>query len=186
MPDDCRPLVVITGVTGKVGGGIVKALADTYQIVGIDRERGDQNYPLIETDLTSDASVRQALDNLRDAYGAHIASVLHLAGYFDFNGDGNLLYQKLNVEGTRRLIEGLQRFHVEQFVYSGTMLVHETVKPGEHTDENRPLDPTWAYPKSKAAAEAVIREWHGAIPCVLLHLAGVYDDETLVPNVAQP
>src|SRR5690606_14871013 len=96
----------------------------------------------------------------------------------------NPLYHSLNVEGTRRLLERLQRFHVEQFVYSGTMLVHEAVKPGERIDESRRLDPTWAYPKSKAEAEKVIEQRHGAIPYVLLRLAGVYDDETLAPTLA--
>jgi nucleoside-diphosphate-sugar epimerase len=185
MASDSRPLVLITGVNGTVGGGIVKALRESYRIVGIDREAGHGDFPVIEADLTKDASVHQALDKLRDAHGAHIASVIHLAAYFDFTGEDNPLYQTLNVDGTRRLLEGLQRFRVEQFVYSGTMLVHAAVKPGERIDENRRLDPNWAYPKSKAAAEAVIRDHHGAIPYVLLHLAGVYDDETLVPTMAQ-
>ena len=39
--------------------------------------------------------------------------------------------------------------------------------------------------ESKAAAEAVIREEHGEIPYVLLHLAGLYDDRTAVPTLAQ-
>src|SRR5690606_7358808 len=32
--------------------------------------------------------------------------------------------------------------------------------------------------------EAVIREEHGVIPYVLLHLAGLYDDRTAVPTLA--
>ncbi|MBW8785190.1 MAG: NAD(P)-dependent oxidoreductase [Novosphingobium sp.] len=184
MASATRPIVLITGVTGKVGGAVAKGLGDAYQIVGIDEHASHTAFPVIEADLTKDVAVAHALDAFRDAHGAHIASVIHLAAYFDFTGADNPLYQRLNVDGTRRLLEQLQRFQVEQFVYSGTMLVHAPVEPGEHIDENRRLDPQWAYPKSKAAAERVIETCHGGIPYLLFHLAGVYDDETLVPTMA--
>jgi nucleoside-diphosphate-sugar epimerase len=64
------------------------------------------------------------------------------------------------------------------------MLVHAPGQPGQPIDETQPLDPGWAYPKSKAAAEEVIRAEHGDIPCVLLHLAGLYDEQTSVPTLA--
>jgi hypothetical protein len=37
----------------------------------------------------------------------------------------------------------------------------------------------------KAAAEEVVRQEHGRIPCVNLRLAGVYDEQSLVPTMAQ-
>jgi nucleoside-diphosphate-sugar epimerase len=90
----------------------------------------------------------------------------------------------VNVEGTRRLLRALQDFEVEQFVYSGTMLVHAPGEPGETIDENQPIEPGWTYPRSKAAAEEAIRTEHGHIPYVLLHLAGLYDERTSVPTFA--
>lgn len=179
-----KPIVLITGASGDVGRAVGQSLRDGYALVGLDKVAKHDDFPIIAADLTKDASTAQALDTFRESHGAHIASVLHLAAYFDFTGEDNPLYHSLNVEGTRRLLDGLQRFHVEQFVYSGTMLVHAAVHPGEHLDESRRLDPTWAYPKSKAAAERMIEERHGAIPYVLLHLAGLYDDETLAPTQA--
>lgn len=184
MTSNVNPIVLITGASGEVGRDVAKGLMPDYQVIGVDKKVEPGDFPMIEADFTKDASVAQALDRFRDAHGAHIAAVLHLAAYYDFSGEDNPLYHSLNVEGTRRLLDGLQRFHVEQFVYSGTMLIHEPVRPGEHLDESRPLKPKWAYPRSKAAAERVIQERHGAIPYVLLHLAGLYDDETLAPTQA--
>ena len=46
--------------------------------------------------------------------------------------------------------------------------------PG-HTHEAA-IDPRWAYPRSKAAADEVVRQEHGRIRCVNLRLAGVYDE----------
>jgi nucleoside-diphosphate-sugar epimerase len=79
----------------------------------------------------------------------------------------------------------LQDFDVGQFVYSGTMLVHAPASPGQRIDESSPITPKWAYPRSKTEAEAVIRQQGGAIPIVLLHLAGVYDEQRCVPTRAQ-
>lgn len=180
-----KPLVVITGAAGDIGTALAGALAREYTVVGLDQAGKTASIPLIPVDLRSDESVEQAFAQLRKRFGARIAAVVHLAAYFDFTGEENPLYGEVNVEGTRRLLAALQAFEVEQLVYSGTILVHAPGAPGERIDETRPIAPKWAYPKSKAAAEAVIRERHGRIPYVLLHLAGVYDERTCVPTLAQ-
>lgn len=184
MAEQGKPVVVITGAAGTVGTVLADALRDAYCVVGLDRADKSADVPLIPVDLTTDASVDHALDQLRDTHGAHLASVIHLAAFFDFTGEPNPLYTRLNVDGTRRLLDRLQRFRVDQFVYASTMLVEQAGKPGEAIDENRPLDPKWAYPQSKAAAEQVIRDHHGAIPFAILRLAGLYDDDTVVATLA--
>jgi nucleoside-diphosphate-sugar epimerase/uncharacterized membrane protein len=182
-----KPIVLITGAAGNVGRALTSALRRDYRIVGMDRDRsgGSQGIPQIPVDLTSDRRVAEAFEEIRREYGGTIASVIHLAAYFDFTGEDNPLYRTVNIEGTRRLLHALQGFDVAQFVYSGTMLVHEACRPGERIDESRPIAPKWAYPRSKAAAEEVIRHDHGRIPFVLLHLAGLYDDRTAVPTLTQ-
>ena len=182
---DQRPIVLITGATGNLGGSLGAALGCDYRIVGLDLKSQGADFPVFEADFTSDASVELALRKFRDAYGSRIASVIHLVAYFDFTGEDNPHYQSVNIEGTRRLLHALQDFEVKQFVYSSTMLVHAPCDPGERIDEHQPIDPRWAYPKSKAAAEAVIRAEHKQIPYVILRLAGVYDEQSMVPTMAQ-
>lgn len=179
-----KPLVVITGAAGDIGSALADALATDYKLVGLDRPGTTASIPLITVDLTSDQEVERAFAQLREEYGPRIASVIHLAAYFDFTGEDHPLYEQVNVAGTRRLLAALQKFEVEQLVYSGTMLIHEPCAPGERIDETQPIAPKWAYPRSKAAAEDVIRTEHGRIPYVLLHLAGLYDERTCVPTLA--
>jgi nucleoside-diphosphate-sugar epimerase len=179
-----KPIVLITGAAGNIGGSLAGVLENSYRIVGIDRSGGEADFPLIEADLGDGKSVAEALDEFRRQFGDEIASVVHLAAYFDFTGEENPLYRSINVEGTRRLLKALQPLKVGQFVYSGTMLVHAPGKPGEPIDEDQPIEPKWAYPKSKAEAEEVIQAEHGNVPYVLLHLAGLYDDETAVPTLS--
>jgi nucleoside-diphosphate-sugar epimerase/uncharacterized membrane protein len=179
-----HPIVLITGAAGDIGAALIGALRDRYTVMGLDREGKQADCELLQVDLTSDDSVRQALEQFRARHAERIASVIHLAAYFDFTGEQHPLYTKVNVEGTRRLLGELRKFQVEQLLYPGTMLVHAPARPGQRIDETAPIQPKWAYPASKAAAEEVIRTEHGDIPYVLLHLAGVYDDERVVPTLA--
>ena len=182
---DGKPLILITGAAGNLGSALVSVLKDKYEIVGLDKPGKEADCELIGCDLTSDQSVREALDKLAMEHGQSLAAVIHLAAYFDFTGQPHPLYDKLNVEGTRRLLEALQDFTIDRFIYSGTMLVHQAGDPGQPITEETELNPKWAYPQSKAAAEGVIREAHGAIPYTLLHLAGVYDETFAVPTLSE-
>lgn len=176
-----RPLVILTGAAGNIGRALAAALGNDYRVAGLDI-RGDEDW-ITECDLTSRHSVRNALREVVAGEAGKIASVVHLAAYFDFTGEDNPLYEQVNVEGTRNLLAALQEHDVGQFVYSGTMLVHKPGEPGLPITEQTELEPAWAYPRSKAEAEAVIREEHGDIPYVLLHIAGLYDERTAVPTL---
>ncbi|MGQ3017061.1 vitamin K epoxide reductase family protein [Phenylobacterium sp.] len=184
-PPQPKPLVLITGAAGNLGATLAAGLSARYRIVGLDLEAAPRDYPLIPADLTDEDSVKAALDQVRREHGDQLASVIHLAAYFDFSGEDHPLYETLNVEGTRRLLVGLQDFEVDQFIYASTMLVHAPVSPGERIDERQPLDPRWVYPQSKARAEAAVAEDAGKIPYLLLRLAGVYDDRAAVPTLSQ-
>ncbi|WP_316013310.1 NAD-dependent epimerase/dehydratase family protein [Roseobacter sp. HKCCA0434] len=186
--NDTRETILITGAGGNIGQALSARLGERYRIIGLDRPDEDDPDDNVGCDLADPASVAGAMDELIERTGGRIASVIHLAAYFDFSGEERPQYEAINVEGTRNLLEGLARLDVSQFVYSGTMLVHEAVRPGERVDEDTPLAPGWAYPKSKARAEEVIREvaprTNPEMGVVLLHLAGLYDDETAVPTLS--
>jgi len=179
-----KPLILITGATGNLGQSIGRMLAADYRVVGLDRDTEGPDFPVVQVDISNDASVELALRKVADEHGSRIASVIHLVAFFDFSGEPNPLYDSVNVEGTRQLLKGLQALDVEQFLYASTMLVHAPCRPGERIDELQPIDPRWAYPQSKARAEEAIREAHGAIPTVVLRLAGVYDEASSVPTLA--
>jgi nucleoside-diphosphate-sugar epimerase len=185
MNRDVRPIVLITGATGNIGRSLAAALDRDYSIVGLDLSPEGVDFPVFAADFSNAAAVELALTRFRERFGTRIASVIHLVAFFDFTGEDNPLYRLVNVEGTRSLLQALQSFEIEQFVYASTMLVHSPCRPGEHIDETQPIKPGWAYPKSKAEAETVIRAEHGHIPCVLLRLAGIYDEVRLIPTLAR-
>ncbi|WP_371421482.1 NAD-dependent epimerase/dehydratase family protein [Tardiphaga sp.] len=173
-------IVLITGASGFIAAALIARLGERYTVVGLDRAGPPDPPPpasAVNFDLGSDAAVRTALDEVRARHGNRIASVIHLAAYYDITGEPNPLYDKITVQGTRRLIDGLQSFEVEQFVFASTMLVHKpTPTPDERINEDSPIAPAWAYPQSKVDTEVMLHERRGKIPVVYLRPAGVYDD----------
>ncbi|HEX6260534.1 MAG TPA: NAD(P)-dependent oxidoreductase, partial [Woeseiaceae bacterium] len=176
-------IVLVTGVAGGIGSRVAKTLEDEFCVLGmdLDHELDEHNFAV---DLRSDQSVSSALRAIRERFGSRLACVVHLAAYFDFSGEDNPLYKEVNVDGTRRLLEGLQDFQVEHFLYSSTMLVHKPTRPGIPITEDSPLGPAWQYPLSKLRTEETIEQHHGAIPYTLLRIAGVYDNDCNVPTLA--
>ena len=177
-----RGIIIVTGSNGRIGDAVMRRFAGRFEnVVGFDRKAPAPPPPhcvAVPVEITSDESVREGLRSVREHHGAHVASVIHLAAYYDFFGKPSPKYEEITVQGTGRLLRGLRElgFQVEQFVFSSTMLVHRPGEPGEFLTEDSPLEATWAYPASKIRTEQLIRDERGDIPAVLLRISGVYDD----------
>ena len=174
-----KEVVIITGSCGRIGASLVKKLGERYRIVGFELLKAlyaSQNEELVPVDISSDESVHQAFKHIKYFYGTKITSVIHLAAYYSFADQDYAKYDKITVQGTKRLLKALQEFEVEQFIFSSTMLVHAPCGIHETINENSPIEAKWAYPKSKVATESVIHTERGKIPTVNLRISGVYDD----------
>jgi 2-alkyl-3-oxoalkanoate reductase len=187
-----RPVVIVTGSSGLLGHPTCVKLAEAgYEVFGFDRV-GLPEPPShleyvhdIECDVTDYSSVRGAVAEVKQARGNRIASVVHLAAFYDFSGEDSPMYKKVTIEGTDRLLNALRGMELEQFVFSSTMLVHEPTKPGMLIDESSPLVAKWAYPESKIATERLIREAHSDVNSVFLRISGVYTDWGTQPTLVQ-
>ena len=182
-----QPVVMVTGGSGLLGSRLIQRLRGDYRVVSLDRE-GDPlaaaDVEFICVDLTSDESVRRAIDRVRSLYGNDVAALVHLAAFYDFSGRPSPLYEKVTVQGTARLLDAVQTLELSQFVFSSTMLVHRSSPPGHRIAEDDPVEAGWAYPESKLRTEKVIAERRGHIPAVVLRIAGVYDEDGHSPPIA--
>ena len=184
MSEGKKETILVTGTSGRIGYAIAKRLAEeqqSFNVIGFDRKAPSHSLPSAEcltVDLTNEESTRRGLQAIRDLHGDRIASVIHLAAYYDFSGAPSPLYDKVTLGGTRLLLRLLQDFDVEQFMFSSTILVQAPSKHGERINEDSPLDipSKWAYPMSKIETENVVHAERGDIPVVILRIAGVYDD----------
>ena len=175
-------IVIVTGSNGTIGEAVMRRFAGKFEhVVGFDRKAPGPPPPdcvYIPVEITSDDSVLDGLRVVREHHGDQVASVVHLAAYYDFLGKPSPRYDEITVQGTARLLRGLTEvgLAVEQFIFSSTMLVHKPGEPGLFITEDWPLEPTWAYPESKVRTEELLFARHGDIPVVLLRISGVYDD----------
>ncbi len=189
MQNMSRPTVLITGSSGFLGQSIAQGLLHRYRVIGLDARPPREPITGMETleiDLTSERSVIGALAAVRERVGSRIASIVHLAAYYDTTGEEHPKYDTVTVQGTRRLLDALKAFEVEQFIFSSTLLVHApSPEKGAKINEDWPLEPPWAYPRSKAETETLVQERRGAIKSVILRFAGVYDEDCRAAFIAQ-
>lgn len=172
-----KKLVIVTGSCGRIGSQVVKRLEKNYTVIGFDiLEKSPEQENYITVDISLDESVKRAFNEVRSRFGTHICSVIHLAAYYTFSEKSSPKYQEITVKGTERILEQLQNFEVDQFIFSSTMFVHAPTMPGKPITEDSPIAPTWDYPLSKVQTEELIHEERGNISAVMLRIAGVYDD----------
>lgn len=181
MEADGKPVILVTGSSGYLGAAVVRRLHEKYEVVGLDRS--SPPHPPHEAecvcfDITDQDSVDSALRRVRLAYGDRIAACIHLAAYFDLSGEDSPAYDAVTVEGSERLLKGLQAFELEQFVFASTMLAHAPTEPGTLIDEESPLKAKLPYRASKIRTEERLREARGKEKLVLMRPAGIYDDGT--------
>lgn len=139
--ESAKETVLVTGSSGLIGRAVAERFTGHVDVVGFDREGPPPHPPVtvecVCVDVTSDESVAMALERVRYAYGTRIASVIHLAAYYDFSGEPSPKYEDVTVRGTERLLRGLKDFEVGQFVFSSTMLVQAPCQPGQEIGAGR-------------------------------------------------
>ena len=183
-----QPVVLVTMSANLIGTPTIATLSPEYQVVALTPQPPAQ--PLREVDwivceLTRAQSITEGLAAVRLRHGDHLAGVLHLAAYAEFSGEPRPLPQALVVDGTRWLLQGLQQFSVEQFLFAGSLFVMQPV-----TDPHAVLTETsltaamWDYPQWQLAAESAMQHNSGKIPTVMLRIAYVYDEDCHAPLLA--
>lgn len=173
-----KPLIVVTGSSGRIGSEVIKRFSGKYSIVGLDfvpPKEPPVEYKYIPTDVSQDIGVQKAFEQIKQEFGNKIAAFIHLAAYYNFGGGEWDHYEKITIKGTERILIALQQFECSQFLFSSTMLVHAPTTPGHPLTENSPLLGSWEYPQSKIITEERIHIL-GKMPTVILRIAGVYDD----------
>ncbi len=101
--------------------------------------------------------------------------VFHLAVAMREGGKRDEFFERVNLDGTRRLLEAAVAGRVERFVYCSTIGIYGHRAPGV-TREDSPSRPGNIYERTKVAAEAMVREFGAAhrLPVVILRPADVY------------
>ncbi len=178
MNNNKKGVILVTGASGRIGRAVVHRFGDDYRIIGFDTHKVEhiKDMEHIYMDVSSDESVHTALQQARELAGPDVVCMIHLAAYYNFNGLDSDLYEKITVQGTRRILDELQHFNCDQFMFASTILVAAPTEVGQKINEDSPMGPRWAYPKSKVRTENIIHNHRGSIQTTVLRIAGCYDD----------
>lgn len=164
--------ILVTGATGFIGSHLTDRLVNEgYDVTALVRKTSNTshleelNVKLRYGDLTDPQSLVEAVKGIDLVY--------HLAAYYTFHGKKEL-YWKVNVEGTRSLLEASLKEGVKHFIYTSTT---EAIGPTGSTPvpEDYPPNPTYEYGKSKLAAERLVKEYmKKGLKATIIRPSGVY------------
>jgi len=146
--------IVVTGASGRVGRAIHVCLSPGHEVIGYDRAP------------SSTADVVGALDDealLRRTL-LHADTVVHTAAlhapHVGIVPDAE--FERINVAGTRALIEAARAGGVGRIVFTSTTALYGAAAEGTDQaawiDEDTPPQPQTIYHRTKLAAEALLRE----------------------------
>ena len=149
--------ILVTGGGGFVGRYIIRELlADGHRVVAYQRslnpELESEGVQVIPGSILSGDGLEKALT------GCEV--VIHVAAKAGVWGPARD-YFSTNVEGTKVLLEAMERSGVKKLVYCSSPSVVFNGGSFDGDDESLPYGSNWLspYPESKAMAEQICLEW---------------------------
>ena len=162
---------LVTGASGAIGYTLTEHLVSRgYTVRALVRHLSTlgslQGVEIVEGKINDAASLRQAV--------AGVSCVFHLAAKLHINNPSNALhdeYRRINVEGTRSLVDAAREAEVERFIFFSTINVYGPSRSEELMNEETPLRPDSFYAQTKAEGEEIVLK---GMRSTVLRLAAVY------------
>jgi len=148
---------LVTGATGVVGPALVKHLLEKGYQVRILHRAGSNNETLpdginrVVGDIKDRESVQKAVKDIDLVF--HMAALLHIN---DPDPDLENKYHRINVLGTKTILEASADENVQRFVFFSTINVYEPSPDGGIRTESSYLKPDSFYADSKVKAEELV------------------------------
>lgn len=163
---------LVTGATGFIGSSILrKLLAQGYQVRALVREQSNTrnldelNIEVAFGDITNADSLGPAL---RDC-----THLFHAAALYSFWVKERALLYKVNVDGTRNVLQAAKEAGIDRVVYTSSVAALAVPVGKIPTTEETPVDFTQIvgdYKKSKYYAEQVALEYaRDGLPVVIVN-----------------
>lgn len=167
----------VTGATGFIGTRLVERLIDDgHQVTALTRDRSNADHlpdsvTVIEGDITDKDSMREAMKG--------VDRVFHLAAWYQFGtGPWNAdKAERINVDGTRNVLELMDEVDVSKGVYASSFVVYGNTG-GDYVDESYrsqgSLPSVYQRTKWRAHYEVAEPMMEEGLPLVIASIGGVY------------
>jgi nucleoside-diphosphate-sugar epimerase len=148
--------ILVTGATGLVGNLVTRRLiSQNHKVRALVREPQraehlrDVSVELVQADLERPETLPEAVKGMD--------TIIHCAGLVGSGRATNDDYFRINLEGTRALLEAAKKVNLRRFVFMSTAGVYGLNMLKGNVDESTPLRESNGYTNSKIAAEEVVR-----------------------------
>lgn len=151
---------LVTGATGHIGNVLLRKLLSAGKQVRALTWRGedltsiqDLEVETIEGDVLDRASLEPAFQDVDTVY--------HLAGVISIMPGSNPLVWKVNVEGTRNVLDAARQARIKRLVYTSSIHAIRRAPHGVEMDESLGFDPNnpyGEYDRSKATASLEVQK----------------------------
>ena len=169
-------MVVVTGATGHIGNVLVRELAATNVavralVLSDDNTEALNALPIeiVRGDVTDYPSLVNAFEGATTVY--------HLAGIVNISSGKRKILQKVNVEGTKNVVNACLEEGVKRLVYTSSIHAFEELPHGQTLTETKNFDEKTVkgdYAKTKAIATHIVLDAvHRGLDAVVLHPTGV-------------
>lgn len=159
-----KPVAVVTGGAGFIGGHMVDCLVESgYAVRVIDNMVGGREENLAQHRSNPDVVLEQR--DIRsyapdDALFRGAKYVIHFAGIGDIvpSIERPMEYMSANVQGTVHMLECARNAGVQKFVYAASSSCYGLAKTP--TTEDHKIEPLYPYALSKYQGEQAAFHWH--------------------------
>lgn len=148
-----KPNVLLTGGSGLLGRTLTPMLAARWNVTHLEMTAPGDGLPLVQADLRDADAVAATCDGM-DAI-VHVAA-LHGRAWSEAGDDVSF---KVNVTGTKNIIEGAIKAGVKRIVFTSSIWAtgHGPNPPYLPIDEDLPREPAELYGLTKVLGEAMCR-----------------------------
>jgi len=175
------PVLIVTGASGFVGRHLLRSFYEEFYIYALARRPQKQasvpihdNINWLRIDVADKESVNRVFQMILKNGGADY--LVHLAGYYDFDGKDSPEYERTNVRGTRNILDGAKLLKLKRFIFASSLTVTEFDEPGLIINEKSPADANFNYAISKRKGEEMVRACCKDFPVAIIRLAAIFSD----------
>ncbi|HXD09227.1 MAG TPA: NAD-dependent epimerase/dehydratase family protein [Anaerolineales bacterium] len=165
----------LTGATGFVGNVLAKKLREAGHEVHASVRNPDKakdlqvlGVKLFKGDVTDKESMREAMTGVDGVY--------HVAGWYKVGTKDKSDGEKVNIQGTRNVLELMQELKIPKGVYTSTLAINSDTK-GKVADENYHFTGKHLseYDRTKAVAHEIAKEFIAkGLPLIIVQPGLIY------------
>jgi nucleoside-diphosphate-sugar epimerase len=143
---------VVTGSSGRIGGGICDSLSPLHTVFGIDKLPSNQTTH--NFDITNHSELKRTFEGADTVFHSAALHAPHVLIHKDSE------FYHINVEGTQTVIAAAKAAGVRKLVFTSTTALYgyasQLSKKTSWIDENTKPEPRTIYHQTKLEAESIL------------------------------